>query len=674
MPSATGVTRVGLITLTAFFVVYCSPDVQPPEDVSKLSDSPGIRAEGDTSTVEWIEVYFNMPSDHSVAFEGNESNDQYDLINSLTALIDSADYSVDLTAYDLQNHRVADALIRAKERGVRVRVITDYNNRDRREAHQNMWDALGEAGIITVDDSGTIYWPDGEIYRQELPNRGAHMHHKFAVIDKKSEDPDDYYVWTGTMNLTYTGPYNTNLTMVIKDNEVARAYREEFEMMWGSAERKPDPGQMRFHREKTNVTQNKFWVGDTKVEVYFGPMDINETKPGISDRIVELIANHARYDARFLAFAITPNIPISQNLWNKSAQTDMRLEGVIDNMFFGRYRNNNDIWAQPEATERNRLILPSRELRKQHQKTLVLDAVRPDYDDGHHAVAITGSYNFSAAAERVNDENIVLIHCDTIANQFYQDFMGVQARAKGEMEPPAPPVSTEEWYTVSNIVDGQVFEIELFPGFQYSVSPLGVRVPRIYAGNDSSHYHGAEARDQLKELVEGKKVKVRAAGAGRAPENRFNRFHAYITVKDDQGKKFSLNRKLLEGGAGTFSDFLAQHPDSVMVYRQIEEQARDQQKGIWENPDRLFERLPRTEVLGEEAEPEPDFPININAAGEHELTALPQIGPARASSIIEYRDQHGPFLVPEDIKNVHGIGGGILEAIRSKIVLDDTEI
>ncbi len=674
MVSATGVTRVGLITLSAFLFVYCSPEVQPPEGVPDVPDSPDMRAEGDTSSVEWIEVYFNMPSDHSVAFEGNESNDQYDLISSLTALIDSADYSVDLTAYDLQNQRVGDALVRAKERGVRVRVVTDYNNRDRREAHQKMWDALADAGIITVDDSGTIFWPDGEVYRQELPNRGAHMHHKFAVIDKKSDDPDDYYVWTGTMNLTYTGPFNTNLTMVIKDNEVARAYREEFEMMWGGDGRKPDPGQMRFHREKPNVSQNKFWVGDTKVEVYFGPMDINETKPSISDRVVELIEDHARYDARFLAFAITPDIPISQALWEKSGASDMRLEGVIDNMFFGRYRNNNDIWAQPEATEGNRLILPSRELRKQHQKTLVLDAVRPDYDDGHNAVAITGSYNFSAAAERVNDENIVLIHCDTIANQFYQDFMGVQARAKGEADPPAPPVSTEEWYPVSNIVDGQVFEIELFPGFQYPVSPLGVRVPRIYAGNDSSHYYGAEARDQLQDLVEGKKVMLQAAGAGRTPESRFNRFHAYITVKDDQGDEFSLNRELLKGGAGTFSDFLSQHPDSVNAYRQIEEQAREQQKGVWKNPDSLFVRLPRADVLGEEADPEPEFPININAAGEQELTALPQIGPGRASSIIEYRDQHGPFLDPEDITNVHGIGAGILDAIKDKIVLDDTEI
>lgn len=654
-----------LMPVILLLFVQCSPDISPTaEDVEDRPDS---------STVEWIEVYFNMPADHSVAFEDNEANDEADLIGTLTALIDSADHSVDLAAYDLQNHRVGEALVRARERGVRVRVVTDHNYRDRRPAHQEMWDRLADADIITVDDSGTIYWPDGEIERQELPNRGAHMHHKFAVIDKKSDDPDDYYLWTGTMNLSYTGPYNTNLTMVIKDNEVARVYREEFEMMWGSSDTEPNPGRMRFHRDKQNVSQNEFWVDDTRVEVYFSPMDRNERKPSISDRIVELIEDHTVYDARFLAFAITPNIPISQALWNKSASTDMRLEGVIDNMFFGRYRNNNDIWASPEATSGNRKILPSRELRKLHQKTMLLDAVRPDYDDGHSAIAITGSYNFSAAAEEINDENIVMVHSDEIANQMYQDFMGVQNRALDEADPPAPPVSTEEWYDVNDITDGQVFEIELFPGFDYPVSPLGVRVPRIFAGNDSSHYYGAEAHNQLRELLEGKKVRLQAAARDQTPETQFNRFHAYVTVKDDEDSVFSLNRRLLEEGVGTFSDFLPQHPDSVALYREIRDEARERQAGMWATEGRMFERLPRAEVTGEEEEEKPDFPININAATKAELTALPQIGPARAEAIIEYRDQHGPFLDFEDIKNVSGIGPGILNTIIDYIALDETE-
>src|SRR5690554_7172712 len=75
-------------------------------------------------------------------------------------------YSIDLVAYDLQNMRVGHALANASRRGVRVRVITDVIHRDHapRFTHP-MWDTLRAAGIYNIDDSGTIYHPDGKIGR-----------------------------------------------------------------------------------------------------------------------------------------------------------------------------------------------------------------------------------------------------------------------------------------------------------------------------------------------------------------------------------------------------------------------------------------------------------------------------------------------------------------------------
>ncbi|NOY05080.1 MAG: helix-hairpin-helix domain-containing protein [Chlorobi bacterium] len=48
--------------------------------------------------------------------------------------------------------------------------------------------------------------------------------------------------------------------------------------------------------------------------------------------------------------------------------------------------------------------------------------------------------------------------------------------------------------------------------------------------------------------------------------------------------------------------------------------------------------------------------ININAAGQSELEALPGIGPATAKKIIRFREQVGRFKKPSDIKKVKGIG------------------
>jgi hypothetical protein len=122
----------------------------------------------DTSQVEWIKVYFNAPSDHSYALEGNTSNDNWDMIGELVKLIDQAQYSVDLVAYDLQNMRVGHALANAARRGLQVRVITDVIHRNHAPRFVlPMWDTLRAAGIISFDDSGTIYWPDGRI--ESLP-------------------------------------------------------------------------------------------------------------------------------------------------------------------------------------------------------------------------------------------------------------------------------------------------------------------------------------------------------------------------------------------------------------------------------------------------------------------------------------------------------------------------
>ena len=61
--------------------------------------------------------------------------------------------------------------------------------------------------------------------------------------------------------------------------------------------------------------------------------------------------------------------------------------------------------------------------------------------------------------------------------------------------------------------------------------------------------------------------------------------------------------------------------------------------------------------------------ININTASQSELESLPGIGPTTARKIIEYRDANGPFVNPEDIINVSGIGPGTYERIKDLITV-----
>ena len=61
--------------------------------------------------------------------------------------------------------------------------------------------------------------------------------------------------------------------------------------------------------------------------------------------------------------------------------------------------------------------------------------------------------------------------------------------------------------------------------------------------------------------------------------------------------------------------------------------------------------------------------ININTATEAELESLPGIGPSLAQKIVEWRETHGPFLKPEEIIQVSGIGQSKLEQIMDLITV-----
>lgn len=59
--------------------------------------------------------------------------------------------------------------------------------------------------------------------------------------------------------------------------------------------------------------------------------------------------------------------------------------------------------------------------------------------------------------------------------------------------------------------------------------------------------------------------------------------------------------------------------------------------------------------------------IDLNTADESQLTTLPGIGPSKASAIIAYREENGPFAVPEDLKKVTGIGEKTFERLEDLI-------
>jgi len=62
-------------------------------------------------------------------------------------------------------------------------------------------------------------------------------------------------------------------------------------------------------------------------------------------------------------------------------------------------------------------------------------------------------------------------------------------------------------------------------------------------------------------------------------------------------------------------------------------------------------------------------PVNINTADVKELMKLEGIGRRVAEKIVEYRDTHGPFKKPEELRKVEGVGSGLWERNRARIVI-----
>ena len=156
MTRPAGLSRFLLLS-TALLCLLTSCDLL---DKALFGPGPIIEEPGD----EWYQVYFTVPR-----YPDKDEYHTGGLDERLAAAIERAENSVEVAAYDFDLTSVANALIAAKKRRVRVRVVTDTDNIDER-AVRNM----KKAGIPVVDD-----------------NRGAIMHNKFAIIDGST-------VWTGS--------------------------------------------------------------------------------------------------------------------------------------------------------------------------------------------------------------------------------------------------------------------------------------------------------------------------------------------------------------------------------------------------------------------------------------------------------------------------------------------
>lgn len=377
-----------------------------------------------------IHVFFNGTVDTTKAHNGLKAASLQNLEQRVIDAIHNATTSIDIAAYELTSLNIVMALCKAKERGLRVRVIVDHqasylNN-------EKLWSQakrlLSKYSVPYIDDSGYPFRDK----KRRLPEFDADMHHKFIVIDYRSPSPDDDWVWTGSYNFTISGMISAQNLVAIQSHELAGLYTEEFEIMWGDTGSHPNVENAKFHSSKPPVSNTRARVGSMWIDVGFAPMDRKKTKPDFLHQLADLITRETQHDIRICSFSFTAGTEMDDAIRDKVEARGVDVKTVLDRSLGSqKWSIYHDMTGSPQAKSPWKGSVEARlaaEDGKLHHKYILIDAENPDTTDT--PVVITGSFNFSKNANLSNDENFLIIRHRDVANVFLQEFYARLARAR----------------------------------------------------------------------------------------------------------------------------------------------------------------------------------------------------------------------------------------------------
>jgi phosphatidylserine/phosphatidylglycerophosphate/cardiolipin synthase-like enzyme len=289
----------------------------------------------------------------------------------LIAAIDSARQSVDVAIYSISLPSIVNAIMDAHQRGVRVRMVMESDSMDRSGPQRLM-----DTGIRIVGD-----------LREGL------MHNKFVIIDGAE-------VWIGSANFTPNGIYQDNNHILrVRSTKIAQNYITEFEEMFE---------QDKFGTNIVSATPNAVInINGVVVENYFSPDD------GVARRINALLGE-AQESIFFMAYSFTSD-DFSATLQARAAN------GVNVSGVFEEEQVKSNMGGEYETLRLAGLdVYLDGNSGQMHHKVFIID----------QQIVILGSYNFSANAEKRNDENVMIIHDRDFAALFMAEFERVYRQAQ----------------------------------------------------------------------------------------------------------------------------------------------------------------------------------------------------------------------------------------------------
>lgn len=337
-----------------------------------------------------MNAYFNKSANTGLAwFQPANANEN--LPQRLITRINNAQRSVDATLYSLSGtpgSDIANALVAAKNRGLRIRVICEDDNRN-----TSAFNFIVANGIPLITD------------RFDPVNNGVgFMHNKFFVFDARGGAPESVWVWTGSWNPTDPGTANDFQNAIeVQDQALGNAFTMEFNEMWGSSTETPNAALSRFGPRKLDNTPHRFVIGGKAVEAYFSPSDRTTSKI-----VAEILK--AQYSVGFQLLLITrndlANALVNRKISGRKVRGNLDSDTDTGSQFAYLVANGVDVRLKTGASG----LL--------HHKYVIIDAENPHWN----AVTVTGSHNWSNSAENSNNENTLIVRDGNITNQYLQEF------------------------------------------------------------------------------------------------------------------------------------------------------------------------------------------------------------------------------------------------------------
>jgi len=294
-----------------------------------------------------------------------------DLQTAIIDFIDGASKTLDIAVQELDNWDIARAIVRAKQRKVKVRVVLEL---DYLRSKKPQVDPYKPGG--SLKENREIH---NTALRAAIP---VHSDFNTEIFHQKFAVRDGEWLLTGSTNFTGTGTSaNLNHVVIIHDKKVAAEYAREF--------REIHRGRFGKYSLEHPSTPREMTVSKLPMKVLFAP-DHNPE--------MEIMKQMAKATRRidFAIFTFAQSSGIDDEMIAR-CKGGIKVRGALDG------KQANQTWAAThpvtKAGAELYTVRKQGKLGKLHHKLMVIDG----------QVIIIGSFNYTGPANKLNDENIIVI-------------------------------------------------------------------------------------------------------------------------------------------------------------------------------------------------------------------------------------------------------------------------